>query len=286
MKCTFFDYDLLKDILGALIGTLTALGIYFLTIRHDRKKHQLVERKLKTEKMIYLENLINSFINHVSGLNESLMSLITKFENDPITFHLPIMPVDETGVILDELLKTESLFIAHTELFGQEKIKNYNNLRNEVSFFLIQSAQIDDMNIRAKNFDFERKKEMSEMIDNIMGILIRVYDINDAIMPKKFKQEIFQFSINFEAKLEDRTDVKFYKNEYLTPLMQMLLEFSREESILQIISMIKRALITFEHIKANNIQHINTLKQIQMKIDELKTLVTKDSNHIKNKEYT
>lgn len=285
MKSTFFDYEFLKDIIGALIGTLTALAIYFLTIRHDRKKQQVLETKLKKEKMIYLDNLIKSFLKNVSGLNEALKTLIAKFEKDPISFHLPEIPVDEASHILNELLKTENLFIAHTEMYGQQKIKNYNNLRIEVSFMLVQSAQIDDMNNRAKQYDFDRKKDVTDIIDKIMETLIGIYDINDSKIPEQFKQDIFNFAVNFEKKLMDRTDLRFYQNEYLLPLSKMLVKFSNDEFIFHIISMIKRALIIMEHIETNNIHHLNQLKLIQEKIEELIIQVTQDSSHIEMKKY-
>jgi hypothetical protein len=285
MKCTFFDYEMLKDIIGALIGTLTALGIYFLTIRHDKKNERDREKKVQIDKLNYLENLIESFINGIDSLNQSLKDLIENFEKDIITFHPPVMAVNESAPILEEYLKSEELFIAYSELLGTEKIKNFNNLRNESSFFLFQKNQIDDMNARAKNFDFERKKEMSQLVDTIMADLTRIYDLPDEDFSQNFKIDLFEFSKEFESNLSDRSDVKIYNDRYLIPLMDKLLPYVHKEYIFQIISRIKKARILFAHIESNNFQHLENLKQIQLKVNDLKKKVINNSEFLKTRKY-
>src|SRR5690554_3286146 len=171
-EISFFDLEFLKDVttalIGAGIGTITAVGIFIGSNRKERKREQAKNDHESKNRLLYTSNLLESFKTKLDDTLESLSTLISQFKNDPIRFHLPVIAINESSILLNEMLKSEKTFISHNEIFGADSIKHFNNLRNEVAFFEIQMNQLSDMNIRAKDYDFQRKREMMELINHIM----------------------------------------------------------------------------------------------------------------------
>lgn len=279
---TFFDLDLLKSVTGALVGTTTALAIYFLTIRHDRKKSQKQKEAEGRNKIMYLKVLISSFKDKLSDTTISINEVIEKFEADPISYHLPVIAVNESASLLNSLLRSEELFIAHNDLFGIGRIKNYNNLRNEISFYLTQTEQLFDMNIRAKNYDFERKKNISRKIDKIMGDIIGLFDLKQVAL--KDKEELDRIFKEFHDNLINRQDVKYYHDKFLMPVLDVLLNYTKEKQVSAILFESKEASIDFQHIEANNLAHLSSLKDIYQKFNDLTKNFEEDTKHIMQKE--
>ncbi|GAB5418850.1 MAG: hypothetical protein Crog4KO_01690 [Crocinitomicaceae bacterium] len=283
----FWDLDFFKNVtstlIGAFIGTATTVLIYFMTIRSEKKKERKNREETRRNKLFYTKTLLESFDRKIDDTIESLEGQISSFEEDIIPFHLPVFSINESSTLLNDLLKSEETFELHNKYFGTDKIKHYNNLRNELAFYEIQLAQIEDMNSRAKDYDFQRKKDVSEKVDQIMEDLIKIYDM-DGISDKD-KDEFFSFSVDFGNRLKDKSDVRFYFEEYLIPLMEMLLKHSKIKQIGGLISQVKRAMIIYQHIEGNNLAHLNNLKSILLKINNLKGQLKKDSKHIISEEF-
>jgi hypothetical protein len=285
---TFFDLEFLKDVtttlIGASIGTITAVLIYIGSYKKERKREEAKNDRESKNRLLYTSNLMGSFKIKLDNTIESLSTLLSQYENDPIRFHLPFIAINESSSLLNEILKSERTFISHNEFFGTEAIKHYNNLRNDVAFFEIQMDQLTDINIRAKDYDFQRKREFMELINHIMRDLINIYDAVQ--ISKHDREEIFRFSVAFEQKLTDKTDVKFYHENYLIPLMNLLLKHSSDEVVFGIISQIKSSRILYQHIEANNKAHYTNLDNIHKEMNKLVDKFDTDSEQILNEKYT
>ncbi len=284
----FFDLEFIKDVttalIGAGIGTITAVGIYIGSNTKERKREKAKNDRESKNRLLYTSNLLESFKIKLDNTIESLSKLISQFKNDPIRFHLPVISINESSSLLNEMLKSEKTFISHNEFFGAKAIKHYNNLRNEIAFFEIQMDQLTDMNIRAKDYDFQRKREFMDLTNHIMRDLINIYDIEQ--ITKHDRERIFRFTVEFEQKLTDKTDVKFYHENYLIPLMNLLLEHSHDEVVFGIISQIKNSRIVYQHIEANNKAHLTNLDNIYKEMNKLLDNFDTDSKHITNEKYT
>lgn len=286
-EIAFFDLDFIKDVttalIGALIGTMTAVCIYIGSNKKEKTKEKELKNRQVKNKLLYTRNLILNFKTKLDDTIQSLENLIKQFENHPIDFHLPVIAINESSSLLAELLKSENTFVSHNDYFGIDRIKNYNNLRNEVAFFEIQMQQLLEMNIRAKDYDFQRKKEMMDITNSIMRELTNVY--NNEKIDDNDKNQIFEFSSNFEQKLSDKTDVKFYYEQYLSPLMGKLMKHNKDKNILSIVNQIKNAMIVYQHIEFNNVAHSKNLQDILEKMYELKGDLEIDSKHILIEDY-
>jgi len=284
----FLDLEFLKDVtttlIGASIGTITAVGIYIGSNKKERNREKAKNDQESKNRLLYTSNLLESFKTKLDNTLESLSTLISQFKNDPIRFHLPVIAINESSSLLNEMLKSEKTFISHNEFFGAKAIKQYNNLRNEVAFFEIQMDQLTDMNIRAKDYDFQRKRELMELVNHIMRDLINIYDVEQ--ISEHEREEIFRFSVVFEQKLTDKTDVKFYHENYLIPLMDLLLKHSSDEVVFGIITQIKSSRIIYQHIEANNKAHLTNLENIYKEMNKLIENFDTDSKHILDKKYT
>ena len=76
----FFDVEFIKDVtttlIGASIGTLTAVWIYIRTNKKERKKEKIRIDRERKNKLLYTSNLISSFKSKLEGTIESLDKLI------------------------------------------------------------------------------------------------------------------------------------------------------------------------------------------------------------------
>ena len=281
-KIVFFDLEFIKDVtttlIGASVGTITAVAIYLGT---DKKVRLLEKEKSEQEsknRLLYMGHLLLNFKVKLDDTLISLSNLISDFKSDPIKFHLPVFGINESSSLLAEMLKSGETFISHNEHFGAVAVKHYNNLRNEVSFFEIQMNQVLDMNVRAKDFDFQRKKEFMEIVNYVMRDVTNIFSNEN--VTEFYKDQLFIFSTKFEERLTDKTDVKMYHDKYLTPLLKMLVTYSHDKNVMVTISQIKNAMIVYQHIQLNNQAHLNNLERIYEEMKKLAVELGIDSKHI------
>ncbi|RIW11654.1 hypothetical protein D0X99_20285 [Algoriphagus lacus] len=55
-----FWTDFFLNVFGALIGTLTALGIFLLSVKHDRNKEKHKENKTISQRLHYFSSMVDN----------------------------------------------------------------------------------------------------------------------------------------------------------------------------------------------------------------------------------
>lgn len=83
----FFDQDFLKDIISALIGTGTALLVFYLTILWDRKKEKKKSEDDDNNRVRHFSNLVKSSISHAETVTSNLDKMVSEYEKTTLIFN-------------------------------------------------------------------------------------------------------------------------------------------------------------------------------------------------------
>lgn len=134
----FFDNDFFKDLISALIGTGTALLIFYLTLKSDRKKANKEENEQNIRRLDYLSNVPTATKNQAESFITNLEKSIADFETDNLNFHLLTKNPNSSLNRLSEILNNENYFLAYFKKYGKKNLKKYNNISLQVDFFVEQ----------------------------------------------------------------------------------------------------------------------------------------------------
>lgn len=275
----FFDGDFFKDLISALIGTGTALFIFYLTLRSDRKKALKEEKDQNNKRLDHLSNLVTATKNQIESSISNLKENISKFENDNLEFHLLVRNPNSSLERLEEILRNENYFLAYIKNYGKKNLKRFNNISLQTDFFIEQERQIWEMKKSSQQFDYERKQNFAGTVNNLMNRTAQLLEID--LLDKKYKIEINRIFQDFYDNIGDRNDLNFYYDRFVRPIMENVLKHNLSEPyILELISEFKGVSNLFTEIKLQNDQHNMNQKAILERYEESLNYFIKDSKEL------
>lgn len=275
----FFDGDFFKDLISALIGTGTALFIFYLTLRSDRKKALKEEKDQNNKRLDHLSNLVTATKNQIESSISNLKENISKFENDNLEFHLLVRNPNSSLERLEEILRNENYFLAYIKNYGKKNLKRFNNISLQTDFFIEQERQIWEMKKSSQQFDYERKQNFADTVNNLMNRTAQLLEID--LLDKKYKIEINRIFQDFYDNIGDRNDLNFYYDRFVRPIMENVLKHNLSEPyILELISEFKGVSNLFTEIKLQNDQHNMNQKAILERYEESLNYFIRDSKEL------
>src|SRR5690606_18859524 len=120
---SFFDSDFFKDLISALIGTGTALLIFYMTLKADRRKAEKDEDEQNKRRLGYLSNVATATKNQAESFITNLKKSISDFESDDLNFHLLTKNPNSSLARLSEILNNENYFLAYFKKYGKQNLK-------------------------------------------------------------------------------------------------------------------------------------------------------------------
>ena len=238
------ESEFFQNFLSTLIGSGTALLVFYLTLRNDKKKSDKQEKQETENRMRNFDNLITSSISHADGTIKNLSEMISNYENNKFDFQLLRFAPNKSFERLDELLKNEKYFQSYVQKYGVDNIDRYNKISLEIDYFHMQINELWKTIEKAQNFDYERKmkfKEMSSLILNSLAKLtIRIDTGINEIDIDKLSTLLYNFHqknnenltlidlYEFNRKVLNEVLINYYKNLNITDILENI----RESSIL------------------------------------------------------
>ncbi len=257
----FFDQGFLKDIISALIGTGTALLLFYLTILSNRKKEKTKSKEEDDNRVRHFSNLVKSSVGHIETIASNLDEMVSEYEKNNLKFQLLKFSPNKSFNRLEKLLKNENYFLSYVNTYGESKIKTFNNLSSEVDYFNMQIDQLWTMVEKSQNFDYERKKRFKHQVSDLMNLtawftkqphLLEVSDI------EKLNSYIKEFYEN----MKDETDLNYFYEYIRKVLKNVLIKYSNNEIVLGHLPKFRDTSVLFREIKLQNDNHKEDLKQI------------------------
>lgn len=257
----FFDQDFLKDIISALIGTGTALLVFYLTILSERKKEKDKNQEDDNNRIRHFSNLVKSSVGHVETIISNLDKMVAEYEKNTLDFQLLRFSPNKSFNRLEKLLKNENYFLSYVNNFGEEKIKTFNNISTEVDYFNMQVDQLWTMVEKSQNFDYDRKKRFKEQVNELMNLtawLTKQPDLLQATDIEKLNSYIQEFYDN----MKDETDLNYFY-EYIRKILEkVLIKYTINQRILEHLPKFRDTSVLFREIHLQNNNHKDELKQI------------------------
>lgn len=270
----FFDQGFLKDIISALIGTGTALLVFYLTILWDRNKAKNKSQEEDENRVRHFSNLVKSSIKHVENITTNLDEMVTMYEKDNLEFQLLRFSPNKSFNRLEKLLKNENYFLSYVNKYGEEKIKTFNNLSAEVDYFNMQIEQLWTMIEKSQKFDYERKTRFKNQVSELMNLTAWLTKQSDLIEVSDI-EKLNSFIKEFYENMKDESDLDYFYKYIRKVLENVLIKYSHNQTILSLLPKFRDTSVLFQEIKKQNDNHKEELKQIS---ETLKSSLEKYNN--------
>jgi hypothetical protein len=278
----FFDNDFFKDLLSALIGTGTALLIFYMTLKSDRKKTKNEEEEQNKRRLNYLSNVATATKNQAKSFIKNLEKSISAFEADNLNFHLLSKNPNSSLDRLNSILSNENYFLAYFKKYGKKNVKKFNNVSLQVDFFIEQERQIWEMTKIAQTFDHNRKQSFVQTVNDLMNRTARLLKID--LLEQKYLVEINHIFKDFYDNVGDMSDLNFHYTRFIRPMItNVLIKNVDKPEIIELISEFKNVSNLFNEIRLQNDNHNKSQKFILKHYKESLGLFKKDAMELIDK---
>lgn len=261
-----FWSDLLINVFGALVGTLTALWVFMLTVKHDRKKEKEKDEKIISQRLHYFSSMIDSIADTVSQQSKHIKEFCEKQRKDSLNIPLiTLLPMNDLKRFSD-LQNHEDYYHAYLSKFGYkaETVKEYRSFYSLIDYLKSQTDQAQDILNKSMQFDYERKVQYKELVEKAMdgtALLFNNAKQNDNI--DEFAEFLNQSLLNFYSGEINYADLNEFQSKFVDPVKVKIIEKYRHiEAAIQLAGELKKATYIFTSIQFSNNEIANDFEQI------------------------
>ncbi len=284
-----FWSDFFISILGALVGTLTALWVFMLTVKHDRKKEKEKEEKIISQRLHYFSSMIDSIADTVSKQSKHIKEFCQKQRNDTLNIPLiTLLPMNDLKRFSD-LQNHEDYYHAYLSKFGYktETVKEYRNFYSLIDYLKSQTDQAQEMLTKSMQFDYERKVQYKELVEKAMDDTALIF--NNAKQTDKiddFADFLNQSLLKFYSGEINYADLNEFQSKFVDPVkIEIVQKYRHIEAAIQLAGELKKATYIFTSIQFSNNEIAKDFEQIYVgyntacdKLVEINTKLTKKFN--------
>ncbi len=262
--------NFLSTLIGAFLGFLFALIIYWITEFNRRRDEKQAEKIKAFNTLNRFLLLINSVIETSKKQNESFKTYSYELKKQPLNFHFP--PIFASND-LERIVKSDTLELYHSFMLfdknNPNKFKNYRNIFYHVDFLQKFYSDLLLSNERHQNFVYSNLKVIE---DNLQWISIKIALLQQEIQHKdpdvynensefKFWEKYSNIYVGLKSTGFEKLEL--YKTQFLLPLqLELLKNISEQKLISEIIFQIANALIKMESISFNTFAYAADLADI------------------------
>lgn len=277
---TFFDQGFFKDVISALIGTGSALLIFYLTLRADKKKEKKKNKEDDQNRLRHFSNLIGSSVGHIESVTANLDEMINAYETNQIDFQLLRFSPNKSLIRLEKLIKNENYFLAYANEFGENKIKTFNNISTKVDYFNMQIDQIWEMVKSSQKFDNERKVRFKEQVNELMNLTAWFTKQPNILSPEDIEM-LNIFIKEFYDNLTNEADLEYFYKYIRRILEKVLIRYVNNQTVLEILPKFRETSALFKEIQLQNIHHKEDLQQISKALKESLESYKRDTKELR-----
>jgi len=261
-----FWTDFFINVLGALIGTLTALVIFLLTVKHDRGKEKEKEDKTISQRLHYFSSMIDSINETVRKQSNHLKIFYETQRKDTLNIPLVTLLPDNDLKRFSELQNHEDYYHAYLSKFSydSEIVKEYRNYYSLIDFLKTQNNQFQDMLMKSMQFDYERKVRYKNIVEKAMDDTALLF--NSAKQEERITNfELFlnQTLLNFYQGDVDFSDLNHFQSKFVDPIkIEIVTKYTDNDIAIQLAGELKKATYIFTEIKLSNEEIANDFEKI------------------------
>lgn len=259
----FTDKSFLQNIFSALIGTGTALFVFYLTLSQERKNEKEKLQRETDNRIRNFKNLITSSSNHAETTISNLEEMVNIYNENLLDFQLLRFSPNKSFERLDELLKNETYFQSFTKKYGEQNIDNYNRISLIIDYFNMQLSQLWDIIQKGQNFDYDRKTRFKDLSSQILNGIAKLTINADSGIAQTDNEVLNNLIITFHEGLPANNNLNYLYRFNRTVLENVLRNYIGNISAMEIIEKIKDSSVLFDEIHKQNSAHKETLEGIK-----------------------
>ena len=264
----FTEKSFLQDVFSALIGTGTALFVFYLTIVHEREKAKKILKKETNNGIRNFKNLITSSINNAESTISNLTEMIESYDKDLYTFQLLKFSPNKSFERLDELLKNDSYFQSYSKKYGKDNVDTYNRISLIIDYFNMQITQLWEMVEKSQKFDYQRKMNFKEFGNSILNSIAKLTVIEDSGIAPVDIAILGDLLVDFHTNMTTESDLKYLYIFNRKVLEQVLRRYITNSKVRDIIEIVRESSLIFDEIPKQNKHHKEDLENIKKIMSE------------------
>lgn len=262
-----FWSDLVVAILGALIGTGTALWVFYLSNAKQLKNENLKKTENQNNKLYYFSSLVHGAMLVLDGQKNNVKKFIYETKLRP--FDLPEMgyiPMNDVDRIISKL-NLEDYFLSYTSKYGVKlkTVKEYKNIISSFDFLSSNFTALISQLEKAQQFDYQRKIQFKEEYERAYKIIGKILLWNDSTQ-NPIQNEIIQiYSAFADNPPPTRYDLIGFYQKLIVPYFNLFQNYVANNSdfitsdIIELYTISKGVVILHEYIESNNLRFADDL---------------------------
>ena len=274
-----FWIDLLKTIIGTLLGFI---GAFYLTKRTGKRqieRDRIAKIQRYRERLSYLVQLIESSIKIINDQLNNFENLAKEVRQEPIEQHLLKLKAS-TDLHRLQNMDTEEVFHAYHSIVPEnpDKNKDYKNIYGCIDFLYLRHKQAIESVDKQVNFLHRDQMYIKETIEKLSNDMIKWIksietenkDFKD-ISNYKFLVKHYE---NYVSLIDEEAKLGILETDFLVPFGEELRKsYANEAFFGDLNDLAARAIIRFNHIKRNSEVFASELFDIRKEMDHsIKTL--------------
>ena len=245
----FFDQEFIKVLIAALIGTGTALFVFYLTIKNQRKNDRKLGEEQNNQRLNNFSNLLKSAKKQIRSFEKALEQQINNFSKDELQFPPLAFNPDSSVRRLKTLMQDENYFFAFAKVH-KKRIVDYNEIALLIDYSISQEKQVIAMTDRDFKAVLKLKREFSELIYSLFHYKIYSLTFKKDLLDENYINKLNKIYDEFYKKMKSNDDMNFYYSDFIKPVLEQVLNKNvSKEEILKLTLECKKAGILISGIK-------------------------------------
>ena len=251
-----FWTDFFINVFGALIGTLTALGVFTLQVKHDRKKEKEKEGKLIRQKLHYFSSMVDSIFELAKKQSDHIKTFYEIQRTDTLNIpKITLLPANDLKRF-SELQNHEEYYHAYLNKFGytSDMVKEYRKYFAIIDYLHAQTNQITDTLQKSMDFDFERKTKYKDIVEKAMDDTAELFNrAKQSNQIDDFANFLNNSLLQFYSGEINYSDLNEFQSKFVDPVKLGIVEkFRSIDAAMQLAGELKKATFIFSEIKYSN----------------------------------
>lgn len=222
-----FLKDFIINIIGALIGTGTALAIFYMQGKSDKKKEDKAKREDRENILKYFSFLVKGAIKLTQLQIQYLLEFAKSVTKDDINFHeLTIVSTNDFKRIA-ESNNLDEFLIAYTNHFNSstESVRTFTEIISSIDYLLLELSELPKIMERAVKNDYELRENFESYFKSAyssFGKTLIIHQRGKTETGKKLQELMTKFQNEHPG---DNSDIKYFNDNFIEPTNNIITDY-------------------------------------------------------------
>ena len=269
----FFNRKFWRDFITKLAAALIAFGgslyIFLRGFTKKDEKEAIKKKERDVARLSYMATVAKKSLVSASSQSENISKYCDQLEENPLVREDLSFSTYEDVNRLIKLLNNGKYYDSYFNLNdGIQAEDNYSKLSSSIDFLKKQLDQLEKMEMRSRLYDHERKIKYRDIINNFN---IDITSFGDQLRQNnpELSQRILILLQNHDRDLEGNLgNMDYFQQTMVLPFRDLLNNYRYDPRIVQFVDSLKKAILIYDDIILQNIEHSSTLRSINKNMEK------------------